>query len=74
MEEAQEREEAKKLAARLNDWGHLAPYPQPPRGDGFDVNIIIGLARTDISRKDLDMFMFAMQLYQIEERTVNLLE
>lgn len=74
MEEAQEREEAKKLAARLNEWGHLAPYPQPPRGDGFDVNIIIGLARTDISRKDLDMFMFAMQLYQIEERTVNLLE
>lgn len=74
LEESQQREEAKKLAIQLNKWGHLAPYPQPPMGDGFDVNIIIGLARTDMSMRDLDMFMFAMQLYQIEEHTVDLLK
>lgn len=74
LEDAQEREKAKKLACQLNKWGHLAPYPQPPRGDGFDVNIIIGLARTDMSVNDLDMFMFAMQLYQIEEHTMDLLK
>lgn len=71
---AQEREEARKLARQLNKLGHLAPYPQPPRGDGFDVNIIIGLARMDMSVKDLDMFMFAMQLYQIEEHTIDILK
>lgn len=74
LKESQEREEAKKLASQLNEWGHVASYPQPPRGDGFDVNIIIGLARTDMSMKDLDMFMFAMQLYQIEEHTMDLLK
>lgn len=73
-EESQKQEQAKKLAAQLNEWGHLASYPQPPMGDGFDVNIIIGLARIDMSVKDLDMFMFAMQLYQIEEHTVDLLK
>lgn len=72
--EVQKQEEARKLSSKLNDWGHLISYPQPPRGDGFDVNIIIGLARTDMSMKDLDMFMFAMQLYQIEEHTVDLLK
>lgn len=72
--EVKEQEEARKLSSQLNSWGHLISYPQPPRGDGFDVNIIIGLARTDMSTKDLDMFMFAMQLYQIEEHTVDLLK
>lgn len=70
----QEQEDAKKLAQQLNQWKHLAPYPQPHRGDGFDVNIIIGLARTDMAGNDLDMFMFAMQLYQIEAHTIDLLK
>lgn len=74
LEKSQEREEAKKLASQLNRWGHLVSYSQPLRGDGFDVNIIIGLARTDMSMKDLDMFMFAMQLYQIEEHTLDSLK
>lgn len=73
-EESQEREEAKKLASQLNELGHLVPYPQPSMGDGFDVNIVIGLARMDMSAKDLDMFMFAMQLYQIEAHTVDFLK
>lgn len=66
--------ESGKLARKLNALGHLAPYPPPPKGDGFDVNIIIGLARTDLSVQDLDMFLFAMQLYQIEEHTVDILK
>lgn len=74
VEESQGREKAKELASQLNELGHLVPYPQPTMGDGFDVNIIIGLARMDMSAKDLDMFMFAMQLYQIEAHTVDFLE
>lgn len=36
--------------------------------------IIVGLARADSSGKDIDMFMFAMQLYQIEMYTVEKLQ
>ena len=37
-------------------------------------SIIVGLARADFSGKDIDMFMFAMQLYQIEMYTVEKLQ
>lgn len=63
--------DVKELVAALNRIGHLSRYPQPKKGDGFDVNIIIGLARMDITGKELDTFMFAMQLYQIEEYTID---
>lgn len=63
------QERFRRLAILLNQEKHLYPYPQPPQGDGFDVNIIIGLARTDMSVRNLDMFLFAMHLYQIEEHT-----
>ncbi|WP_325213708.1 hypothetical protein [Oscillibacter sp.] len=74
-QELKERDESRLLARALNRMGHLAPYVrrQPSRGDSFDVNIIIGLARTDMSNQNLDMFLFAMQLYQIEEHTVDIL-
>jgi len=72
--EMEEREHARQLATALNKIGRLASYPQPSKGDAFEVNIIVGLARTDMSAKALDMFLFAMQLYQIEEHTVDLLE
>lgn len=68
------QEKSRRLARLLNQEGHLCPYPRPPRGDGFDVNVIVGLARTDMSANDLDMFLFAMQLYQIEEHTKDYLE
>ena len=54
---------------RLNDIGHLIRYPWVKDMDSFDVNVIIGMARADISGKGLDMFLFAMQLYQIEMYT-----
>ena len=63
-----------KEATKLNDIGHLFHYPSAPNADSFDVNIIVGLARADFSGKDIDMFMFAMQLYQIEMYTVEKLQ
>ena len=63
-----------KEAAMLNTLGHLFRYPSAPNADSFDVNIIVGLARADFSGRDIDMFMFAMQLYQIEMYTVDKLQ
>lgn len=68
-----EQQEAKELAVALREEHHLCPYSQPLKGDGFDVNIIIGLARTDLARRELDTFLFAMQLYQIESHTIDVL-
>lgn len=62
------------LAKSLNEVGHLYRYPYPFNSDSFDVNIIIGLARMDLAGEYLDMFLFAMQLYQIEMYTVSELE
>lgn len=69
----EEQTEVENLALLLKEERHLCPYPQPPKGDGFDVNIIIGLARTDLAQKELDTFLFAMQLYQIESHTIDVL-
>lgn len=63
-----------KDAKNLNTLGHLFRYPPEPAADSFDINIIIGLARADFSGKDIDMFMLAMQLYQIEMYTVEKLQ
>lgn len=69
-----EREEAVALASRLCAQKHLCPYPPPKRGDGFNVNVILGLARADLNRRELDTFLFAMQLYQIEQHTIDTLK
>lgn len=68
-----DRKEAKALAAILKDEHHLCTYTLPSTGDGFDVNIVIGLARTDLAKRDLDTFLFAMQLYQVESHTIDVL-
>lgn len=67
-------EETKPYAIKLNGIGHLYQYPYSPNTDSFDVNIIIGMARADLKGKDFDMFLFAMQLYQIEMYTVEKLK
>lgn len=61
-------------ATKLNKIGHLIRYPDSSKADSFDVNMIIGLARADLDGKELDMFLFAMQLYQIEMYTVKSLQ
>ena len=66
--------DAAALVTSLNDIGHLLPYPASPNTDSFDVNIIIGLARADLTGQDFDMFLFAMQLYQIEMYTIGKLK
>lgn len=63
-------EETRLKGLKLNKIGHLYRYPSVRDIDGFDVNIIIGIARADLNKKDFDMFLFAMQLYQIEMYTV----
>lgn len=74
LHDLQSSEDAKRLAVLLNRKGHLCPYPSSPNADSFDVNIIIGMARADLSGKDFDMFFFAMQLYQLETYTVEMLK
>lgn len=66
--------DANTLIVALNDIGHLLPYPSPPDADSFDVNVIIGLARADLTGQDFDMFLFAMQLYQLEMYTIERLK
>lgn len=66
--------ETHSYAIRLNDIGHLYRYPYAKNTDSFDVNVIIGIARADIENKDFDMFLFAMQLYQIEMYTIEKLK
>lgn len=66
--------DATALVVELNDIGHLFPYPSSPNADNFDVNIIIGLARADLTGRDFDMFLFAMQLYQLEMYTIEKLK
>lgn len=67
-------EKSKELALNLNKIGHLHRYYPLPNSDSFDINVIIGMARADISGKEFDMFLFAMQLYQIEMYTIEKLE
>lgn len=74
LHDLQSSEDSKRLAVLLNRKGHLCPYPSPPSADSFDVNIIIGMARADLDGKDFDMFLFAMQLYQLETYTVEMLK
>lgn len=67
-------EDTTPLVASLNDIGHLLPYPSPSDADSFDVNVIIGLARADLTRQEFDTFLFALQLYQLEMYTVGKLK
>lgn len=60
-----------KEAKLLNQKGHLLPYPQNPSGDSFDVNIILGMSKQQIYDQKVDMFLLAMQYYQIEMHTVD---
>lgn len=62
------------MAKCLNNHGHLYRYPFSPDADSFDVNVIIGMARADYEDRDFDLFLFAMQLYQIEMYTMERLK
>ncbi len=74
LHDLQSSEKTKNLAKELNRNGHLYRYPPNSNSDSFDVNIIIGMARIDVSKENFDMFLFAMQLYQIEMYTITVLD
>lgn len=55
-------EAGKQLAAR----GRLFQYPRISGLDNFDVNMVLGLGRSDIKNDKIAPFMLALQFYQIE--------
>jgi len=74
LHDLQSSDKTKIFAKELNKNGHLYRYPPASNSDSFDVNIIIGMARIDIAKENFDMFLFAMQLYQIEMYTITVLD
>ena len=55
-------EDGKHLAAR----GRLFQYPRCAGLDNFDVNMVLGLGRSDMKKDKISPFMLALQFYQIE--------
>ena len=55
----------KKLSSKKG----LIQYISSEEEDSFDVNMIIGLARSDMYGKDLDLYFLSLQFYQIEMYT-----
>ena len=54
---------------RLSELGRMQRYPCQSTVDNFDVNLVLGLGRADILRKDINTFFLASQFYQIEMYT-----
>lgn len=62
-------EATKKAGERLNEKKCLFCYPRVPKLDNFDVNMVLGLGRSDIQQSEINLFMLALQYYQIEMYT-----
>lgn len=54
---------------KLSSKKGLIQYISSKEEDSFDVNMIIGLARSDMYGKDLDLYFLSLQFYQIEMYT-----
>lgn len=76
VETAKERwlRENPKLGSRLNQQGWMTKYPEEEGIDNFNVSMVLGLGKGDLQGKDLDMFMYALQLFQIEQYTLFVLK
>ncbi len=57
------------MGRKLNEVGHLYHYPSEIGNDTMDANIIVGLARSNVSARDFDMLLYAMLLFQHEMYT-----
>lgn len=55
------------LGKKLNGLGWMVKYPQEKEMDSFNVSMVLGLGKADLKKKDFDMFLYAMQLYQMEQ-------
>lgn len=62
LEDPDTLEAGKQLAAR----GRLFQYPRWAGLDNFDVNMVLGLGRSDMKKDKIAPFMLALQFYQIE--------
>lgn len=57
------------MGKALNKMGHLLHYRTDIRYDTFDMNVVVGIARADVDRHELNMMLYAMLLYQTEMYT-----
>lgn len=57
------------MGKELNKVGHLYRYSTESGCDTMDVNVIVALARGNISGQELNMLLYAMILYQSEMYT-----
>lgn len=62
-------EATREYGRKLADMGRLQRYPVRPKFDNFDVNMVMGLGRADISSQEVSTFFLASQYYQIEMYT-----
>ena len=76
VETAKERllRENNVLGKALNKQGWMTQYPEEKKIDSFNVSMVLGLGKADLKGEDLNMFMYAMQLYQIEQYTLATLQ
>lgn len=58
------------LGSALNKKGWMEQYPEEKEIDSFNVSMVLGLGKADLKGEKLDMFMYALQLYQIEQYTL----
>lgn len=62
------------ILKKLKNKGRLARYPLYPNFDSFGVNLIVALARTDFRGYNIDIQLFALQLWQMQMYTLELLK
>lgn len=62
------------MGKKLNEIGHLIHYHTEARYDTLDTNIVVGLARADVDKQELNMMLYAMLLYQVEMHTMERLK
>lgn len=55
------------LGIKLNRKGWMTHYPTEQGMDSFNVSMVLGLGKADLKGEKPDMFMYALQLFQIEQ-------
>lgn len=56
----------KDVFGKLSTKKHLVQYASTQDEDSFDVNMILGLAKSDMQGKELNLYFLSLQFYQIE--------
>lgn len=74
LEKDFEIEKKEAFRNKLEAIGRMCNYPKCLNFDAFGINMIISLARTCLSNNELDIEMYALQLWQIEMYTYRTLE